>query len=120
MLLLRPFALVGAVLCLMFGVPTLLIVKPVPVPISVPTQAPSLRPGAAVAIIDVAPGVAPALLPELLNLEPTERVIAVDDLPVATAAEADMKLAERGTSGRYVDLTVASPRSQRRVLLLLH
>ena len=87
---------------------------------ALPTHAPtweSLRP----TIVDVAPLVAPGELAKLVRLSPGEHVIAIDDARVAGDLEAGALLAKVDLAPKhYVDLTVAGPLGERRVLVLLH
>ena len=84
-----------------------------------PAVAPA--PPAQVSVVDVAHGVDAAALSQLVRLAPDERVIAVDDRPVANDLAAGAAIAtQRLDTGRYIDLTVGSARGQRRVLVLLH
>lgn len=73
----------------------------------------------AASIVDVAPGVADVAA--LIQLAPGERVIAVGDRPMTSdlAAGAALAALPRGP-GRYLDLTVASASTTRRVLVLMH
>lgn len=74
-----------------------------------------------VSVVDVARGVAPTELVALIRLRAGERVVAVDETPVASELMAGALIASlpRG-SGSYVDLTVAGRDGDRRVLVLLH
>ncbi len=73
-------------------------------------------------VVDVAPGVAPTDLASIVQLRADERVIAVDDRPVANDLAAGAAIADRLlASGRYVDLTVAGAAGgSRRILVLMH
>lgn len=72
-------------------------------------------------IIDVASGVDPAQLSALIKLGPGEHVVAVDDTPVADDLDAGAAIASRDRmAGSFIDLEVASARTKRRVLVLLH
>jgi hypothetical protein len=72
-------------------------------------------------IIDVAPLMAQGEVAKLVRLAPGEHVIAVGDAHVAGDVEAGAVLATVDQRpGRYVDLTVAGPLGERRVLVLLH
>lgn len=76
---------------------------------------------AQVAVVDVAHAVDAAALSQLVRLAPDERVIAVDDRPVANDLAAGAAIAARRLdAGTYLDLTVGSGRGRRRVLVLLH
>ena len=72
-------------------------------------------------IVDVAAGVPAGELSSLIRLAPGERVVAVDDHPVATDLEAGAAIVDREASpGTFVDLEVAGAAGHRRVLVLLH
>lgn len=78
------------------------------------------EPPANITVIDVAHGVATANLPDLVPLALGERIVAVDDMPVANDLAAGMVLAGRlANTGRYIDLTIGGL-GERRVLVLLH
>lgn len=72
-------------------------------------------------IIDVAPLMAQGEVARLVRLVPGEHVIAVGDVHVAGDVEAGAVLAGVDQRpGHYIDLTVAGPLGERRVLVLLH
>jgi hypothetical protein len=72
-------------------------------------------------VVDVAGGVALSELGPLLHLRPGERITAINDRPLACGHPAFELLAELSPRpGGYVDLTVASALTERRVLMLLH
>jgi hypothetical protein len=72
-------------------------------------------------IIDVAPGVTAAQLPSLVQLHGGEHVMTVDDTPVAGDLDAGRVLAQLDLRARsFIDLGVAGPHGERRVLVLLH
>lgn len=74
-----------------------------------------------VTVVDVARGVTPGMLPSLVKIGHDERVVAVDDMPVASDIEAGAAIAYKGLgASTYLDLTVGGARGQRRVLVLLH
>lgn len=74
-----------------------------------------------ISVVDVAPGVAPTGLASIVRLRADERVVAVDDRPVANDLAAGAAIADRlVASGRYVDLTVAGAAGSRRILVLMH
>ncbi|MBA3393866.1 MAG: hypothetical protein H0T89_14555 [Deltaproteobacteria bacterium] len=74
-----------------------------------------------VSVVDVAPGIAATDLASIVRLRADERVIAVDDRPVANDLAAGAAIADRlVASGRYVDLTVAGAAGSRRILVLMH
>ena len=73
------------------------------------------------AIIDVARGIAGQDIAPLIRLAPDEHVIDIDDRPVTGDLDAGAVLAAHDRSpGAYIDLTVATPSSARRVLVLFH
>ena len=75
----------------------------------------------AVSVVDIAHGVSPSELSALVRLATDERVIAVDDRPVANDLAAGAAIAERGLgAGKFLDLTVGGARGSRRVLVLMH
>jgi hypothetical protein len=74
-----------------------------------------------VSTIDVAHGVAPGALAALLHLRPTEWVSAINDRTVDSDLPVDALIAPLAPrAGEFLDLTVASATSERRVLVLLH
>lgn len=89
-------------------------------PQAVPTQEhiPASPPAAAATIIDVAGSVAPRELSSLVHLDRDERVIAVDDRAVGSDLEAGAAIAQHANG--YIDLTVGTAASARRVLMILH
>ena len=86
------------------------------------TVACGYRPPAAtpVNVIDVAPGVPPAQVAALIQLAPGEHVSAVNDRVPASDLEVGAMLSSLPRQGEFVDLTVASPAGERRVLVLRH
>ena len=76
--------------------------------------------GVPVNVIDVAPGVAPAQIASLIQLAPGEHVSAIDDRVPASDLEVGAAIASLPRRGQFLDLTVASPIGDRRVLVLLH
>ena len=76
--------------------------------------------GTPVNVIDVAPGVAPAQIAALIQLAPGEHVSAVNDRVPASDLEVGALIASQPRPGQFLDLTVASPAGERRVLVLLH
>lgn len=76
--------------------------------------------GPPVNVIDVAPGVPPAQIAGLIQLGPGEHVSAVNDRVAASDLEVGAVIASLPRRGEFVDLTVASPAGERRVLVLLH
>lgn len=72
-------------------------------------------------IIDVAPGVTAAQLPSLVHLRNGEHVTTVDETPVAGDLDAGRVIAQLDLHSRsFIDLDVAGPHGERRVLVLLH
>lgn len=104
----------------LLGACVLLIVQlePQHVPAAPIAAAPHVVSNAAT-IVDVAPYVNDVV--SLIHLAPDEQVVAVGDRPVANnlAAGAAISATPRG-AGRYVDLTVESATTTRRVLVLMH
>lgn len=76
--------------------------------------------GVPVNVIDVAPGVPPAQIAALIHLGPGEHVSTVNDRVLASDLEVGAAIASLPRPGEFVDLTVASPAGERRVLVLLH
>jgi hypothetical protein len=76
--------------------------------------------GAPVNVVDVAPGVAPAQIAALIQLAPGEHVSAIDDRVPASDLEVGAAIASLPRRRQFLDLTVASPTGDRRVLVLLH
>jgi S1-C subfamily serine protease len=76
--------------------------------------------GVPINVIDVAPGVPAAQIVGLIQLGPGERVTAVNDRVAASDLEAGALIASLPRHGEYLDLSVASPVRERRVLVLLH
>jgi len=75
----------------------------------------------AVSVVDVAHGVDAGALGSLVRLRADERVVAVDDQPVANDLAAGALIAARGLgSGKYVDLTIGGATGRRRILVLMH
>ncbi len=70
-------------------------------------------------IIDVSSMVAAAQRSSLVRLQSDEHVTAVDDRAVGSDLEAGAAIAEHRGTG-FIDLTVESTTSTRRVLMLLH
>jgi hypothetical protein len=86
-----------------------------------PPPAPAIppRPLPAATIIDVSGAVAAAQRSSLVRLESDEHVTAVDDRAVGSDLEAGAAITEHRGTG-FIDLTVESTTSTRRVLMLLH
>ena len=74
-----------------------------------------------VSVVDVGNGVAPGGLASLVHLRPTEWVSAINDRAVDTDLPLEAVFASLVPHpGEFVDLTVSSASSERRVLILLH
>jgi hypothetical protein len=74
-----------------------------------------------ISIIDVADRVDPGALPALVHLRPGERVSAINDRALGSDLEAGALIASLAPrAGEFLDLTVSSARSERRVLVLMH
>ena len=72
-------------------------------------------------IVDAAPGITPAQLAMTIRLQPGEQITSVDDLAVTSDLGAGIVLASRDLAARrYIDLGVAGPAGERRVIVLLH
>lgn len=76
--------------------------------------------GAQVSVVDVASGVSPAQIAALVPLRADEHVSAINDRVPCSDLEVGALLASLPRPGRFVDLTVSSPTTERRVLVLLH
>ncbi|HLL21155.1 MAG TPA: hypothetical protein VK427_03440 [Kofleriaceae bacterium] len=75
----------------------------------------------AVTVVDVARGVDVSELGTLVKLQADERVVTVGDRPVSNDFAAASAIANHAPgAGRFLDLTVASTRGSRRVLVLMH
>jgi hypothetical protein len=75
----------------------------------------------ALAVVDVAAGVAPSGIVELVRLRRGERIAAVNDRALDEDIPAGAQLAGFAPRpGGYLDLTVSSRSTERRVLVLLH
>ncbi len=83
--------------------------------------APVPRPMLSATIVDVSPAIRAAALSTLVRLSPGEHVVAIDDQSVANDLVAGTVIGDRAlVSGQFLDLTVSSASSSRRVLLLMH
>ena len=72
-------------------------------------------------VVDVVERMAPADLASLVALKPGERVTAINDRPLDSDLVAGSLIASQGLrAGEYLDLTVSSGTTERRVLVLLH
>lgn len=75
----------------------------------------------ATTILDVSPAVTREQLPSLVHLRDGEHVVAIDNAAVASDLDAGRMLASIDRNARkFVELGVAGPRGQRRILMLLH
>jgi hypothetical protein len=84
-----------------------------------PAAATSSSTGATV--VDVARGVEVGMLARIVQIAGDERIVAIDDQPVENDIAAGAAIAHRTLGANtYLDLTVASPRGKRRVLVLMH
>ena len=64
---------------------------------------------------------APEALIRLVHLRPDERVSAINDRPLDTDLLAGAWIASHAPSaGEFLDLTISSATSERRVLMLMH
>ncbi len=84
-----------------------------------PVLRPPLRLPQALSVIDVAPGLHGGELARLVHLAPDERILEVNDKPMADELEAGAAIGWPTTTS-YVDLTVGGRGLSRRVLLILH
>ena len=93
-----------------------------PILATIPTSPPAPEMTATpVSIVDVAGGVPANELAALAHLRPGEAVTAVGDQPIGTDLAAGAVIASLpARPGNYIDLTLAGPNGERRVLLLLH
>jgi hypothetical protein len=72
-------------------------------------------------VVDVAAGVSPSALVPLLGLSRNEWISAIDDEPIYSDMEAGARVIELAPRpGQFVDLTVSSRKTERRVLVLMH
>lgn len=77
--------------------------------------------GPPVNVVDVAAGVAPSELAALVPLRPGEHVTAVNDRAPVSDLDAGSLIASLAPRpGGFVDVTVSSATTERRVLMLLH
>jgi hypothetical protein len=111
--------LLGATVVLLVQRPVYVVTQPIGGE-SPPTAAARTTAPPAVAIVDVAPGVGAQYWPALFHLGDDERIVAVDDRPVANQLEAGMWMTRPRAPGSFIDLAVAGPSGTRRVLVLLH
>ncbi len=72
-------------------------------------------------IIDVAPGITATQLAATLHLRSGERIVSVDDVAVADNVAAGVALASRDLGAqRFIDVGVAGPGGERRIIVLMH
>ena len=72
-------------------------------------------------VIDVAPNVDATMLTSLIQIHDDERVIAINDTPVANDLDGGRMLGTlRFGAQRYIDVQVRGPSGERRLLVLLH
>ncbi len=77
--------------------------------------------GPSATVIDAASAATPSDLVALLRLRSDERIATVDDQRTIDPRVALAEVASAaGAKGRYVDLTIASPAAERRVVLMIH
>lgn len=89
-----------------------------PAPLPAPCRDEHVQP---LTVIDAAASAVVRDLAALLKLRPGERVTAVNDAPLAPdVAPLDAILELPFVRGSYLDLTVSSEMTERRVLVLLH
>lgn len=88
----------------------------------VPAQVPAAVPTTTGAtVVDVARGVDPGTLARIVQIGQDERIVAIDDQPVANDVAAGAEIGRRSLgASTYLDLTVGSVRGKRRVLVLMH
>ena len=74
-----------------------------------------------VTVVDIARTVHPSDLSTHVRLRADERVVSVNDRPVANDLAAGAAIAEHSlAAGKFIDLTVSGADGSRRVLVLLH
>lgn len=72
-------------------------------------------------IVDVAPGITTTQLAATLHLRTGERIVSVDDVAVASNVAAGVALASRDIGAqRFIDVGVAGPEGDRRIIVLMH
>lgn len=124
MLLLRLLTTGVCVACVVM----LATIHPVRVEVVRPEAAPAPAPPAAavrdrsarLSVVDVAAGVAPSALANLVGLRRDERISAINDQPLDEDLDADLLIRSMARPGGFLDLTVASSETERRVLVLMH
>jgi hypothetical protein len=124
MLVFRSFAIGLLAACFALLVMRPPIVRVVQQPVWLPPTLRFERPAPEVpvpTIIDAAPGISAAQLALTIRLAPGEHIAAIDDTRVAGEINAGLVLASRDLRSRqFIDFTVAGPRGDRRVLVLMH
>ncbi|HET7504344.1 MAG TPA: hypothetical protein VFK02_25155 [Kofleriaceae bacterium] len=97
------------------------VVRPVPAPMSASALRAPRDAAPALSVVDVAAGVSPSALVSLLGLASNEWISAINDAPIYSDLEAGARVvAMAPRPGQFVDLTVSSRRTERRVLVLMH
>ena len=96
------------------AVPLPAAVAPVAPPAPIHDRAPRLS------VVDVGAGVAPSALVNLLGLRPNERVRAINDQLLDDDLDADLLIRSLARPGGFLDMTVGSAATERRVLVLMH
>jgi hypothetical protein len=93
-----------------------------PVRLVVPRQpSASVEAPMPVSVVDIAAGMHRGDLPALIRIRPGERVIAINDQPVAGNLEAGAEIVWSGLKpGGFLDVAIAGGRAERRVLMLMH
>ncbi|HTR54501.1 MAG TPA: hypothetical protein VMJ10_27610 [Kofleriaceae bacterium] len=94
---------------------------PAPVRILPPAQTAPVPTGPAT-IIDVAHDYPIAQISSLVRLAPGERIVSTDERWMADQLDAVIALGgvANAVAGHYIDIAVAGPSGERRVLVLLH
>lgn len=92
-----------------------------PVRVVVPVTGSPVEASMPVTVVDVSAGVPARELPALIRIRPGERVVAINDLPVAGNLEAGAEILGSGLKpGGFLDIAIAGVRAERRVLMLMH
>lgn len=123
MFMVRSFALglLGACLVVIAMRPAVEVRVSMPAPARQHALAPRAQPRVPSAtVIDAASVATPSDLVALLRLRGDEWIAAVDDQRTDPRAAIAEVASAAGAKGRYVDLTIASPRAERRVVLMIH
>lgn len=115
-------ALCAACVALLVALPSARLAMPPSSPLTI-EPGPCLGPPSTqpLTVIDVAAGVTPSRLGELLHLRTGERITAVNDQPLTCGIAVAEQIADRAPRpGGYLDLTVTSELTERRILVLMH